>query len=643
MTARWADLRDYQRDALEAVAATRESAPRAIVAIATGGGKGHIAGHLIEALGTDRVLFIVHRDTLVDQLERHVRRVVGGMVGVEQADRRAPPMARTVIASVQTLGARGGRRLAALLGRGFEALVTDEAHHSTAESYCEIQRALGLLVADHAKAERAAARKVYRLAQAGAAVWAGEIDAARKVLTAPPYRKTERPAVRHIGLTATPSRGDGIGLHQVFDEIVYRRELRQLVADGWLVPPVGYEIKTSIDLTGVATVGGDYSASGLEDACNQADHRQAIFDGWKEKAAGTRTLGFCATIKHAEDLAAHFAARGVPAWSIDGTMPRDEQRRIRERFAATPGSVLMSCQLIGEGVDIPAIETVLMARPTRSTTVYAQAIGRGTRLAAGARNLEESVKLGKAHCLVLDVTASSSRIGKRALRIADLVGAPWPDQIPDGVPVFEAVAQQEEAVKAKSRMVAVERISLMDSSGLPAHFRLAWLQAGDGYMLPAPDGMIRIRTDTLDRWVAERQAGDQWVALALKADPSQAAVVKAVEAWYQAAVGSTVLLDRSARWRNDEPTPGQLAKARRLRVPVDEADTKGSLADKITAALAASGAPVARLRQGPSGPGPCPVCEAETRLKRGSYGEFYSCARYPQCRGTRQAAPALTQ
>ena len=621
MRTEWAGLRDYQRGALEAVAARR--VPRGMVALATGGGKGHIAGHLMEALGTERVLYMVHRDKLVEQLYDHVRRVTSGVVGIERAESKAPPMAKTVIASVQTIGRAGSQRLERLIDRGFDALVTDECHHSTADSYCRIQAAMGLL-------------------RPGSP----ERHATTRKLLEPKWVKVEAPSVQHVGLTATPSRGDGIGLHLVFDEIIFSRDLRELVKAGWLVPPIGYTINTATSLDGVRTLGkgGDYMEADLEKAINVSDRHAAIFDGWRKAAEGKRTLAFCATIQHAQDLAAHFEERGVEATSIDGTMSRDEQEIAYRWFAATPGAVMMSCQLIGEGVDLPHVEAVLMARPTRSATVYAQCTGRGTRLARGARDYDESVKLGKAHVIVLDVTDSIHDAGKRGMTIGKLVGAPWPDEIADGENVIEETEEQEVKQKEQARIGAarasLKTVQMLGSATLPKHFGLAWIQAGESYLLALADGLLRLATDALDRWTVERMTGKEWAPLAeVAAHPEQQSVVKSAEEWYRKAYpgASVALVDRSARWRANEPSEAALKLAARYRCELKDGATAGDVSDAINAAKLARGESVGVRKAGPVGPGPCPKCEGETRERAGQFGRFYGCVNYSDgCRGTRE-------
>ena len=567
----WRDgLRPYQVDGAEAVAQRRVS--RAVVAVATGGGKTVMMARLPEVLATDRILIVVHRDKIAEQIKRAFE-ARGHLVGIERAELRAPPMARIVVASTQTLGARGARRAQALAARGFDVLIHDECQHAVAATHCRIQAALGLL-------------------REGS----GERDPRTRRRLEPPWVKTDSPHIYHVGFSATPDgRGDGIGLHQVYDEIIFRKDLRTLIKEGWLVPIVPYAIHTATNLDEVGTLGrdGDYIDSELEAAINTKDRHDAILDGWRRATAGKlRTLGFAVTVAHAQALAAYFSAAGVQSWIIEGGMSSAEREDQYHRFEATPGGVMWNVSLVGEGVDLAHVECVLFARPTRSRMVLSQALGRGTRLAAGARDYAESVSLGKSYCLALDVSDSMATLGRHAVRIGELVGAPWPDLIVDGQDLLKQVEEQEdrrrEEIRVRDRSASLRSVRLVDSGDLPRHFGLAWMQAGeDAYLLPVPDGgVLRLTTDMLDRWIVERGGGSEWHCLdAVPPDQAQVVVVRAAEAWYREAYGaSTILLDRGASWRSRLPSEAQRWRARRVGVAVDDDDTAGTLSDRISAA-----------------------------------------------------------
>jgi DNA or RNA helicases of superfamily II len=137
-------LRPYQNEALSAI--KNRKVQRGIVALPTGTGKGHIAGHITDVLNTKKILYLAHRSELINQLADHVERVLGfGMVEVEQADSRVVGCAPAVIASVPTLTAMSCKRLNKFKPGRFDAIVVDEAHHATADSYLKIWKHFGLL------------------------------------------------------------------------------------------------------------------------------------------------------------------------------------------------------------------------------------------------------------------------------------------------------------------------------------------------------------------------------------------------------------------------------------------------------------------------------------------------------------------
>lgn len=623
----WQDgLRPYQIEAVDAVCARKVQ--RGIVAIATGGGKSRCQSVLPEALGITRALYMVHRDTLVDQLAAELR-MRGHFVGVEQGDRHASDMAPIVVASTQTLTASGGRRLSKLVARDFELFAMDEAHHGTSETACRVMAGLGLLRPGSIERDHVTRKRLE-----------------------PKWVKTDNPPTYCTAWTATPHRGDGVGLHLVFDDIIYKKELATLIREGWLVPVIPYQIRTGTSLDNVETYGphGDYKENQLEAAINTDERNDAVLDGWRKGASGLKTLGFAATIAHAEALAAHFNGSGIPSWAIHGGLSKDAQRDAFRKFSDMAGAVMWSCQLVGEGVDLPHVEAILLARPTRSGVVLAQSTGRGTRLAAGARDYADSVRLGKSHVVVLDVTDSLSSRGKKALRIGSLFGATWPDEIQDGQDILVQVEAQEEKqkdeIRIKDRAASLTAVKLMDTSSLPRHFGLAWLQAGDAFLLPLPDGgLLRLSTDTLDRWAVERREGKEWKPFELaKAAPKQEAVVKAAETWYRATYQEVAIIaDRSAAWRARPASDAQKRFGNSLIANLTGRETSGELADKITAAQAALGKVRAyKPKERPIGEGPCPMCQGPMTQRHGKFGAFFGCNSYPECRGIRNivAQPA---
>lgn len=537
-------LRPYQIEALDAVAA--RTVDRGLVALPTGCGKGHIAGHLTEALDTQNILYLAHREELLNQLLNHVERVIGfGGADIEQAQRRAAPSARCVIASVPTLNAMGMRRLEDLGPERFEAIVVDEAHHGTAESYVRIWQRFGLL--DEHK------------------------------------RKVDDPPVPLIGLTATPGRGDNVGLHNVFDEILYQLSLADAIRDGWLVPIHAYTVQTGTDLDNVRTRGGEYVESDLAKAVNTDERNETIFDAWQRNASGLKTLIFCVDVAHAQELAQFFEYCGTPARWVAGIMKPDERRAVMDWFEQTPGAVLTNCQLVTEGVDVPSVECVVMGRPTKSKTLYAQCLGRGTRLARGAHDYTESVALGKDKLILLDVTDAVSDLGRRAMRVGDLFGLPFPTKALTGQELIREAQVQETELRAPTqRRIGIQTTAVaVDLFAKPVNLAgssLAWVDTGGMLRLPLKDhGVIEVVSDALDRWEARlwtKDAGYQ----TLYRTAEQRDLVDCVEAHVREHYSDVMgLVSKHAGWRHQEPSEKQVDLCRKLGIAIPPGATKGEV------------------------------------------------------------------
>lgn len=572
MSERWPGARPYQVAALEAV--ERRAVPRGIVAMATGTGKTVVASHLPDVLGTDRVLYLVHKHELATQMLKHLMPVLGS-VGLEMASSRAGG-ARSVVASRPTLGAAGGRRLEAFDPGQFGAIVYDEAQHATDETSLTIFRHFGLLRLEEFPDPKTG-----------------------KVRTR--HVKTENPSTHLIGLTATPSRGDGVGLSNVFDDILYQYELARAIRDGYLVPIHAHTIRTGTSLEQVHTHGkqGDYKENELALAVDTQERNGQVFEAWEAHAKGLKTLGFGVTVAHAQHLADTFTARGANARWISGApyMTDEERKRTLTWFRSTPAAVLFNVQIFEEGVDVPSIEAVLLSAPTRSTTRFAQRIGRGTRLAAGARDIAESVERGKARCLLLDVTDSTETIGRRAVNILDIVGAPLPGEGLNGEDVLEVVAEQQAILESEAKAQKAKKAKKTGSFDLfaPAEqlpgCSLRWFRIGaEGLGLALPDGSIlRVQTNALDQWTVERREGKRagWEPWAERFETRDQAVGAAEVLMEYAFESQAPLIRASAGWRKRPPTEGQLAlaAARGIPVPRDEHGnptvTSGQVSDAI--------------------------------------------------------------
>lgn len=209
------------------------------------------------------------------------------------------------------------------------------------------------------------------------------------------------PNAHVVGLTATPERTDGRGMDIAgYTDIVQARPMRWYIDAGILSE---YEIiapKTSVDLSAVASRGGDYATDQLETALDKPTITGEAVAAYQQFASGKRCMVFCVTIAHSEHTCAQYREHGIPAEHIDGTHSDDEIAAALARFRSGETLILCTVQLAIEGLDIPAIEAVQFLRPTQSVIVYLQAIGRGLR-----------VEPGKKRLIILDQVANWQRHG----------------------------------------------------------------------------------------------------------------------------------------------------------------------------------------------------------------------------------------
>lgn len=303
------ELRDYQGECLNVI---DNLAPGSYMArLATGLGKTVIFTN-IKRKG--RVLVLAHREELIRQPAKYY----DCPVGIEMASdiSNGEPV---VIASVQSLI----RRLDKFNPWDFDMIITDECHHSASKSYKKIFEYF-----------------VPRL---------------------------------HLGFTATPNRGDGIRLDDVYQEIVFDRDLKWGIKQGYLSDIHCLRINIGYDLSNVSRRMGDYAVGELESAMNVEAHNKAIAEAYYKHAKG-QTLIFATSVKHAQDIAKEI--KGAVAVTGD----TKDRADIIKRFTNREIPVLINCMVFTEGTDMPLIETVMIARPTQNSSLYTQMVGRGLRL-----------------------------------------------------------------------------------------------------------------------------------------------------------------------------------------------------------------------------------------------------------------------
>ncbi len=196
------------------------------------------------------------------------------------------------------------------------------------------------------------------------------------------------PNARGLGVTATPSRADGMGLGRhhdgVFDAMVCGPTMRDLISAGYLSD---YEIvcptsDIEVDDDAISS-SGDYSPKKLAEAAKKSHIVGDVVVQWFKYALHKRTIVFTTDVETAGKIAANFKAQGVSAEAISAKTPSAVRDELVKRFKLGRLMVLVNVDLFGEGFDCPACDCVIMARPTASLAVYLQQFGRGLRVFAG--------------------------------------------------------------------------------------------------------------------------------------------------------------------------------------------------------------------------------------------------------------------
>jgi superfamily II DNA or RNA helicase len=183
------------------------------------------------------------------------------------------------------------------------------------------------------------------------------------------------PKAKVVGLTATPVRTDGRGLGELFDEIVMSLTPAELTELGHLVPCRVFA-PSAPDLTGVHTARGDYDQKELAAATDKPKLIGDIVDHYGRLARGRKAVAFGTSISHSKHIVESFVAAGIVAEHLDGTTPAKQRDATMERFSKGGTMVVSNVGVWTEGVDVPIMSCAILARPTQSTSLYLQMVGR---------------------------------------------------------------------------------------------------------------------------------------------------------------------------------------------------------------------------------------------------------------------------
>jgi superfamily II DNA or RNA helicase len=195
-----------------------------------------------------------------------------------------------------------------------------------------------------------------------------------------------KPNIFMLGLTATPDRTDRKDIFQLFDyNKVFEYTLNDAIDNGFLVPYTYYGLTDNIDYSNIRYNGSKYKIEDLDRALIIPERNERIFDEYITKGCGNKALGFCCSIKHANEMAELFKSKGIPAVAITSETP-DRDKVIKD-FRQSVYTVAFTVDLFNEGIDFPDLRVLLFLRPTESKTIFTQQLGRGLRLCGGKGNV----------------------------------------------------------------------------------------------------------------------------------------------------------------------------------------------------------------------------------------------------------------
>lgn len=537
-------LRDYQLETLEAIKANHlEGINRQLVVLPTSSGKSVCFSNIPKTIGLppgQQAWLLVHRNELVDQAAKHFRRDNPDLkVGIERAKSYADLDCDIIVASVQSIGTTADgftERIKRFDPNAAKILIPDEFHHYTSPMNRNILRYFRVLKGQ-------------------------DNEDTSKLL---------------VGFTATPSgRSDGVGLGELVDRIVYSKDMREMIELGWLAPIQAFRVETQVDLSGVRVTRGDFAPRELERRVNTPERNALVVSEYQRRGQGKPAIAFTVDVRHSHDLASEFRRAGINALPLSGQTPEEERARLLESYRSGETKILASCAVLGEGVDLPWAEVGLMCRPTKSTLLFTQNVGRLSRPHPAPEEVKAGAKKIKERALIIDFVDNSLK--HRICSVPTLFGL-RPDFDLKGESATDVLTEIEKAQEQhkqlrldsfrdlKSMETIIQSIDLMRPPKTPDAIRaisnLMWIEgAGGSYQILSKVYHFSVRENQLGQFeIAEHKAGIRRI---IGFSQTLQDAILSTEARFSQ--DDLRLLKANQKWHRDGPSDKQINLLLRLK------------------------------------------------------------------------------
>lgn len=324
-------LRYYQHEAIESILNEfKNGTKKTLIILPTGTGKTTVFAELARLFYEkgSRILVIAHREELIQQAVDRIYSFTGYFPEIEKAKRKSDKTSQIIVGSIQTMK---GKRIDEFPSNHFDLIIIDEAHHASSRTYVDL--------INHFH------------------------------------------SAKILGVTATPDRADEKHLSSVFDSVSYQYSFTKAIKEKFVTNIKGFKVKDfEIDLSALRTsTGKDFSDDQLDEIIIK--YIEPISSAiCNEQIKQLKSIVFMPSVRSAKFLSEALCANGLNSQFISGQTETGIRERILKEFRSGQISHLINCAVLTEGFDEPSIQNVIICRPTKSRGLYAQMVGRGTRI-----------------------------------------------------------------------------------------------------------------------------------------------------------------------------------------------------------------------------------------------------------------------